>query len=182
MNVIKYDRLCQCSTQRSTLYHIIFGSRDKLTQIKNHFFIPRRWWQFKWKISYLLWADSWVGVDGCRRRWAVCPAAQLCIHNCNTRPGVVQARTELTVSLGPSPSCRAAVSSQSGENEKFKQFHCYLSSTSLYQHSWSDLIIDINLSRKMSVSFNLKILKIMSEMSGVSFLISFPQEGIWPAL
>ena len=24
------------------------------------------WWQFKWKISYLLWADRWVGADGCR--------------------------------------------------------------------------------------------------------------------
>ena len=76
-----------------------------------------------------------MGVGGGERSVLHLSSAQLCIHNCNTRPGVVQARTELTVSLGPSPSCRAAVSSQSGENEKFKQFHCYLSSTSLYQHS-----------------------------------------------
>ena len=53
----------------------------------------------------------------------------LCIHNCNTRPCAV---------LGVSLQCHLdllQLAGQRGENEKFKQFHCYLSSTSLYQRS-----------------------------------------------
>ena len=90
----------------------------------------------------------------------------LCKHNCNTRPCAL---------LGVSSQCHLdllQVAGQRRENEKFKQFHCYLVSLQVSTTTSSPdeilLFTSISdLSREISSQFQFKLFKIVSEMSGL---------------
>ena len=100
----------------------------------------------------------------------------LCIHNCNTRACAL---------LGVSLQCHLdllQLAGQRGENEKFKQFQCYLVSlqVSTTTNPPDEILLFTSisdLSREISSQFQFKLFKIVSEMSGLSFLISFPLAG-----
>ena len=81
------------------------------------------------------------------------------------------------MSLGSTPSCRAV-----GRKWKVQT----ISLLSLLYKSLSALLIRfyyLHQSQLKNVcQFQFKIFEIMSEMSGVSFLISSPHRGFWPAL
>ena len=66
MNMINYDRLRQCVSVLPSVPHFIISYLvAQINELRSKIIsLVRRWWQFKWKISYLLWADRWVGVDG----------------------------------------------------------------------------------------------------------------------
>ena len=103
----------------------------------------------------------------------------LCIHNCNTRACAL-----LGVSLQCHLDLLQVAGQQPGEKEKFKQFHWAISVSQYI--SISALLIRfyyLHQSQQKNVcQFQFKIFNIMSEMSGVSFLISSPHRGFWPAL